>query len=86
LSEPETEYGAEAYLDCPRSDYHPVLYLAPRNLRIKIGEKYSTAQKKKGKEDGVNTVSFVYTAVPFIESITCHFFRLKELLLYTIRK
>jgi hypothetical protein len=64
LSQPETEYGAEAYWDCPHSDYHLVLYLAPRNLRIKIGQNtVQQKEKKKGKEDGVSTVDFVYTAV-----------------------
>lgn len=51
LSKPGTEYGAEAYWDCPHSDYHLVLYLAPRNLRIKIGEKYSTTKRKKKKKE-----------------------------------
>jgi len=41
LSQPETEYGVEAYWDCPRSDYRLVLYLAPRTLKktfaIEIG-------------------------------------------------
>lgn len=49
LSQPETEYGAEAYWDCPHSDYHLVLYLAPRNLRIKIGQ--NTVQQKEKKKE-----------------------------------
>ena len=33
FSLPETEYGVEAYWDCPRSDYRLVLYLAPHTFK-----------------------------------------------------
>lgn len=33
MSQPETEYGVEAYWDCLRSGYHLVLYLAPHTLK-----------------------------------------------------
>lgn len=47
LSQPETEYGAEAYWDCPHSDCRLVLYLAPRNLRIKIHAVQQTVKRKR---------------------------------------